>query len=219
MKMNKKILAILTILIALVTIISAKITNPTTNQTTNSSTFPSLETAKTTLKDPTPKIDERLEKEVEISQPWRKIVGIILGFKEKEKITWGVMVGIISFLIAIFVILSWVFELMPFFDNGFVKILSALAMTILTGTTGGIKEMVKFFIGFANSVKLLSEWSTGAIIFFAIIVLVLIKIVKKITKALKKMMEDEKSKVDGTKIGTNLGILIKLKDKLFKKET
>lgn len=203
--MIKKLLVTFTCLILLFSLVIAQ------ESSTNSSN-----STKSSLKIPTEKTDNLLEKEVDLPTPVKKIVGIVLGFKESEKITWSIMVGIISFLIAIFVIFVWTFELMPFF-NEIGSILGALMVTILIGTTGGVKEIVEFYFKSTDSIKILESWSTGATIFFTIIIIFLIIISRKITKSLKKLKENERVEIDGTNIGWNLATLNKLKDELFRK--
>ena len=176
-----------------------------------------LTISKISINDPTPKTDNLLEREVVIPVQIKKIVGILLGFNEGEKITWSIMVGILVFMAVIFIILLRAFELISLFE-GIMKILGALAVTLLISISKGIKPIVEFYFKITDSVNGLKNWSTGALIFFTIIIIGLMIIFRKITKSLKKIRDIEKAEIDGTKIGWNIATLTKLKDELFKKE-
>ncbi|MGV8142748.1 MAG: hypothetical protein ACP5NS_03885 [Candidatus Pacearchaeota archaeon] len=205
--MIKKIALIILFIFLLSVLISAQDT-----LTNKSTTDPLLNKTKIS----TEKTDNILEREVEMSEPIKKIVGISLGFNKGEKITWTIMVGIITFMIFIFLLLNWAFELIPFFQ-GIGKILGAILITLLLGVTKGIKETIDFYFKATDSVKIIEQSSTGALIVLTILIIGLLTIGKKIIKSLKKIEEIEKAEIDGTKIGWNIATLNKLKEELFRK--
>ena len=205
----KKIISILILSILLFNIIIAQ--EPPTAPSSANLTIPKL-----SIKDPTPKTDNLLEKEVKLPEWANKITRISLGFNENEKIPWSIMVGVITFMIIIFVILIGAFDLFPFFE-GIGKIFGAIAVTLLIGTTKGIKLIVEFYFKITDSVNILKNWSAGSLIFFTILIIGLMIILLRVEKSIKKIRDIEKAEIDGTKIGWNIATLTKMKDDLLGK--
>ncbi len=207
---------IIIITIFLVSLSLAQSTSTETNNLQNSvpnQTDSKTEIPKISLTDLTPKLDESIEKDIQLPESSNKIIRMLLGFNESEKITMNLMISIIVFMFIIFLILGDAFGLIT--SNRLIKWLGALGVTILLGMTKGIKETILFYFGITDSIKALGNWSTGALTFLIIILIIIFILIGKIEKRLRKEREIEQSNMDGIKIGTELGFLSKMRQYFF----
>ncbi len=232
MKKAGAILILLLIILAFPIVASQDPTSPTTpptaapSTTTNTPTTPTTTTPSSTttpptttipaalrerLEKPTPKIDEKLESEINIPENWQIPARIVFGIKSDTEISLSKLIILISIWIILFLFTIEVIRTMHMFKETIVWLM-AFTLTIIFGVTGTVKSLSDFFFGFTSFFKFLEEWELGKVSsFFIIIIIISILIKRFIIQPIENKAKKSQAQQEGMEVGTELGFLSSLR--------
>lgn len=201
--MNKRLIILATIItLLLITTVIAQ-TSTINNGTI---TIPSINP-----KDPTPKIDNIFEKEILINENIAVVVRVLTGIKGPVTLSFGIIIILIWLMMLIF--LKNIIILTPFF-KGITSWIGAIIINLLIALSGGMNFLTRIFLETGSIFKFLEEWTTGALIFSIILVIIIFLVLGKAMKFIKRKEEIMKAEEESTKIGVNLGFMGNLR-KMF----
>ena len=104
-----------------------------------------------------------------------------------------------------------ILALTPFF-KGKISWLMAIAVNLLIALSGGLRLLKKAFLETGSIFKFLEEWTTGALIFAIILVILIFLILGKAMKFIKTKEEKIEAEEEGRKIGTQIGFLKSMRE-------
>ena len=156
--------------------------------------------------------DSLVEKEILINENLAIPIKILFGVKGPVKLSSAIMILLIWVMMLIF--LRNIMILTPFFKGG-ISWLMAIVVNLLIALSGGMNFLTKVFLETGSIFKFLEEWTTGALIFSIILVIILFLVLGKAMKFIKKKEEIMEAEEESTKIGVNLGFMGNLR-KMFK---
>src|SRR3989344_4734636 len=110
-----------------------------------------------------------LNKSVEIPENLKLPAKIIFGID--EDMPFSKFVVYLMFWLFIFLIIFQIVKIMPFFKEGVIKLIAALAISVLAGNLGGIEAVVNLYYDLSIS-KLIDATSPGAFFFAVVVILV-----------------------------------------------
>jgi len=157
------------------------------------------------------KTDSIAEKEILINENLAIFVRVLSGIQGPVTISYAIMIALIWIMMLIF--LRNIMILTPFFKGG-MSWLMAIVVNLLIALSGGMKLLTKLFLETGSIFKFLEEWTTGALIFSIILVIVIFLILGKAMKFIKRKEEIMKAEEESTKLGVNLGFIGNLR-KMF----
>lgn len=198
----KKVFSIFLILLFLLSIVLAQ--TPTTNNQTQNNI--SKEKIKNIIKNPTTKIDEKLEEEIQIPQGLQTVSRIIFGIKSEKPISFATFIILIAFWIFIVLLIANIIKVSGFLSmKGFLKWLFSAIFTTLLSSTGATIQIAQFWSGLGSIIPFVKESSTFALIISGIIFAIIAFIILKIFDKFNKQIEEENALDTGRKV--SLGIL------------
>lgn len=149
MKKIKGFFALIAISILLATIALAQ-----TNETNIS---------KIDLKDPTPGLDSKLDKNIQVPETIQIFIRIIFGINSTEAVSFSTLIILLIIWAWIFLIISEALKFTPFFKGKLIWLGSGI-ITIIIASTKTILIVARFWLDLGNSFKFSETWSTGAFI-------------------------------------------------------
>jgi len=190
MKKINKILTVFILLIISSSLVLAQTPDPsTTTPTTKTTELPKIDS-----NDPTPKIDEKLEKEVIIPQGLHLITRVGLGINPKEKINVSTLITLISLWISIFIICFSALKTMPSI-NTIASGISAACLTMIIGSTKAISLATKNWLTNEDFFIFIDGWSFGNLIINLLGITLAIMVTLHIKEKIKKeVIEDKKER-------------------------
>ncbi|MBM3206887.1 MAG: hypothetical protein FJZ43_04685 [Candidatus Staskawiczbacteria bacterium] len=188
-----------TYLIILLSIILIQIVAAEANDAGNNT----LNIDKQILKDPTPKIDEKLENNLKLPENVQIVARIIFGIK--NDITISAFILLIAIWAWVLLLLSEILKTMPFFDNTAKRWLGAFAINIITAITGVYVTVANFFVDFGSYISFLKDWSAGLLFLSITAIMLFFALFQKLLKKWIQNSEREKYKELGVKSGYGIG--------------
>ena len=131
------------------------------------------------------KTDSLVEKEITIPNNLQVLARIIFGVKNPIEFSLLIILLII-WLMAFKLIGEGLKSLIPSFEKGIMPWLVALAVMLLIAFAGGFQDTAVFILGIGNIFKIFKDWSTGALIFGVLIVIIIALFLSKLEKWAKK---------------------------------
>lgn len=155
---------------------------------------------KTEIKDLTPKIDERLEKQVTIPQGLRTISRVALGINSNEQIEVSSLITIIALWILIFIVSLTALKLVPSLNPLAVGI-AAFCVSCLIGSTKALSLATERWLSNEELFRFIDGWEFGNLMLNIIAIILLIVIALVIREKMKKANEEDKKErlIDGIK--------------------
>ena len=101
------------------------------------------------------KTENILERQVTLPQILEVPLEIILGIEEDS--TWQQLIIVLGIFIGFFIVIFSIADFMPFFKEGWIKVLASLIITSLVSITGALDTIAKFFFNVAG----FFEWTTS----------------------------------------------------------
>ncbi len=205
--MNKQLFSIFTIIMLLCSIVLAQTsTNDTLNENItnqkNSSLKQLINIDKEILKDPTPKIDERLDKDIKIPGAIQKIVQIIFGIK--GDISVSALILLLAIWTWVLLLLVGITPMIPFFKNKIMAWLGAIIINLVIALSGAYVTIAQLTLSIGKDIKFLKDWSAGFLFFCVVIIIVLFYLFKKVSKKIQERMKINEAKEEGQKSGIAL---------------
>ena len=151
-------------------------------------------------KDPTPKIDEKLEKEVTIPKGLQSITRIGLGINSQEKIEVSKLITLIALWVLIFIISLSALNAIPSLGQITLGI-SAFCITMLIGSTKAISLATDKWLANEDFFIFIDGWIFGELLVKILVISILITIALTIREKIKKENEKDRLEVslDATK--------------------
>lgn len=157
------------------------------------------------IKDPTPKLDENLEKYINVYNK-SNTLALLLGIKKDEKISMSQLIIIITLIVwALFELQNASKLIRPLKNKPGIRWSLMILITLLIGATGAAKTMAGYLIGFTIFGSI--QWATGDMILTIIILLLIALGISKIIKKTKEKAEIEEAKNEGESAGSTLALL------------
>ncbi len=205
--MNKKLFVLIILLGFLSSIVWAqtstnKTLNENANNQTNSSFKQLINIDKEILKDPTPKIDERLDNDIKIPSAIQMIAQITFGVK--GNISVSALILLLSIWTWVLLLLGGITPMIPFFKNKIMAWLGALIINLVIALSGTYVTIAQIILNIGKEIKFLKDWSTGFLFFCVIIIIVLFYLFKKISKKIQERMKISEAKEEGQNVGISL---------------
>ncbi|MEK6898649.1 MAG: hypothetical protein AABW79_00960 [Nanoarchaeota archaeon] len=149
-------------------------------------------------------IDKTLSKEIPLNPELQKFTSALF---KTEELSFSLFIILIVLSILSFSVLINILHLTPFFSKGITNIIGAICITLLIAITGAFYDIAVFILGFGETFKFLERWSSGAIIFAIVIIIIVWFVLTKMLKWAKNYSEMEKAKHEGMEVGKELGFL------------
>src|SRR3989344_6746920 len=127
-----------------------------------------------------------LNKSVEIPENLKLPAKIIFGID--EDMPFSKFVVYLMFWLFIFLIIFQIVKIMPFFKEGAIKFIAALAISVLASSLGSIRIVVELYYDLSLS-KLIDATSPGAFIFTIILIIVVYFVTSKLLNKFENDME------------------------------
>ncbi len=161
------------------------------------------------VKDKTDQFIETTISFSELPKPIASILRTITGIT--EDITLSQFIVFISITILFFLAIGNIFTLFSPFSKGTGTAIAAL-MTLIAGVIGILRVISIALLATAENIKLLAEWSTGALFVTVVIIVGLWFIFSKIADYARRKEAITKGKEQGLEAGVRFGFLGALKD-------
>ena len=152
----------------------------------------------------TDKSNDVLNRTIEIPENFKLPAKLILGIDEPMQLSKFVVYLMIW--IVVFLIIFQVVKIMPFFKEGFVKLIASLAIMILASSLGSIKTVADLYFDLSFA-KLIDKFSAGAFIFTVVVILVFYFVISKILAKIGTNIEIGNVESSATEAGTGFKIL------------
>ncbi len=191
----KKIISILILSILLINLIVAQ-TPPSAPSSAN------LTTPKIEIKDPTLKIDNALEKEIELSENTQIFARILFGIK--GNIAVSTLILLLAIWAWVLFLLSEILPATPFFNSPTKAWLGAFAINIIISITSTYVTVAQFFINFGEDISFLKDWSAGWLVFSIIVIMVFFALFQKLLKRWKEKTALDEAREAGIRTGTTV---------------
>ena len=178
------------------------------------SVFAESPNANNSITNITDKLDTSINQPINLPSPIESVVKIILGIKKSPQITLTLLVSMTCIWFFLFIILAETLNLTPFFSNT-TRWIGAAIITLLIAATGIIETIYLWIFSPISNIGFIKNWSTGALIFLVVLIVICGFILTKILKFAKEYNERIQMHQDGTKVGVELGFLARMRD-MFK---
>jgi len=150
------------------------------------------------------KTNSALNKSVEIPENLKLPAKILFGLE--EDMPFSRFVVYLMFWLFVFLIIFQVVKIMPFFKEGVIKFIAALAISVLAGNLGGIEAVVNLYYDLSIS-KLIDATSPGAFFFAVVVILVGYYLIRKAISKLSTSLELGEIESSAVQAGTGYRIL------------
>jgi Na+-transporting methylmalonyl-CoA/oxaloacetate decarboxylase gamma subunit len=109
---------------------------------------------------------------------------VILGIKEEIKFSYFII--LIFLWIALFGIIYYITDMIPFFKGKLIRIIVSLIITAIASISGELLRFSYFFVDLNNSLAILKKWGYAYILIGLVIIVFIIYCLKKFSNYLKK---------------------------------
>ncbi len=177
----------------------------TTDTQINSSLKSSFNISKEILKDPTPQIDERLDKDIIIPDNVQMIVRIVFGIK--GDISVSALILLLAIWTFVLLFLGGITPLIPLFNNKIKAWFLAFIINLLIALGGTYVTIAQFTLSIGEDIKFLKDWSAGLLFLCIVTIIVFFYLFNKIFKKFQERMKMNKAREAGQKIGRDIAKL------------
>lgn len=150
-----------------------------------------------------------IEKEILINENLAIFVRVLFGIKGPVTISFAIMIILIWLMMLIF--LRNILILTPFFKGG-ISWVAAIVVNLLIALSGGMRLLTKLFLETGSIFKFLEEWTTGALIFSIILLIIIFMVLKKAIRFIKMKEESMEAEDEGRKVGIQIGFLKSMRE-------
>ena len=156
------------------------------------------------VKDPTPKIDETLEKNIDLSKK-SQLLAIVLGIKKGENISLSELVIMLTLIFwALFEIQNVLRFVSIFRGKEETRWSITILFVLLISITGAVKKMAEYIINFTIFGAI--QWATGDLLLTILIITLVAIAITKVIKRTKEKSDIEQAESEGR----NTGIVARL---------
>ena len=156
------------------------------------------------VKDPTPKIDETLEKNIDLSKK-SQLLAIVLGIKKGENISLSELVIMLTLIFwALFEIQNVLRFVSIFRGKEETRWSITILFVLLISLTGAVKKMAEYIINFTIFGAI--QWATGDLLLTILIITLVAIAITKVIKRTKEKSDIEQAESEGR----NTGIVARL---------
>ena len=156
------------------------------------------------VKDPTPKIDETLEKNIDLSKK-SQLLAIVLGIKKGENISLSELVIMLTLIFwALFEIQNVLRFVSIFRGKEGTRWSITILFVLLISLTGAVKKMAEYIINFTIFGAI--QWATGDLLLTILIITLVAIAITKVIKRTKEKSDIEQAESEGR----NTGIVARL---------
>ncbi len=158
--------------------------------------------------------NKALATEVKIPDNIKPIARILFGIK--EDMPFSKFVVYLMIWLIIFLIIFQTVKIMPFFRQGPIKFIAALAISILAGNLGGIEAVVNLYYDLSIA-KFIDAASPGAFVLIVIVLITLYFLISKIVSKIAISLEKGNIDSSATEAGTGYRVLRIISNTFMKK--
>lgn len=157
----------------------------------------------------TSKLNERIDKEIQVPAGLQLLIKIIFGIE--KTISISLLIIVLCIWLFSFIFIANILKLTPFF-KGWIAIPAGICITILIALSGAIKNIALFLLNFGDSFAFLAKWGAGAVLLIMVAILAITFVATSLLKKLRKKLEREEAQEEGSKMGLTIGMMAKFKE-------
>ena len=154
-------------------------------------------------------VNSALEKEIQVPDSLQLIIKVLFGIE--RTISISLLILVLTIWLFSFLFFANVLKLTPFF-KGWTIWPAAAGVTILIALSGVIKNISLFLLNAGDSFAFLAKLGAGALLLIIVIIIVIAVFSLKVLNALRKKIEKEQAQEEGSRIGTTIGMVEKMKE-------
>ncbi len=169
---------------------------------------------KSKIQDRTQKLDDAVDREITLSEPFQTLARIFL--RVEEKVSLSFLIISLSLLIFFLIYLIQIIKTFsPFSEEASLAL--GITLTIILSVLGVINVIANFLIFISQKLKFLSSAGNAAtLVSIILFILVLLFVGKKIMKPFRQHKEIEKAQEEGIKAGADLTFVDHVRNMLGK---